>query len=173
MKYLSHTHTRKEKAETSAFGKQRESMMWIESKEKRWEHHCTVPDNWLWTGWNTNWKKPTKKMEFVQTNCRKKRMQNKHNFPTHTIIIYQHYENSMIKKTLKTKIVKNYSHTFRHHKQSASLGCTAPIDHSIKVAQFKYIDTVEEPPLYKSCDMIKLQVPPFEQQITQLKAEYI
>lgn len=30
-------------------------------------------------------------------------------------------------------------------KQSASLGCTAPIDHSIKVAQFKYIDTVEGP----------------------------
>lgn len=73
-------------------------------------------------------------------------LHNEHNFLKHTIIIYPHYENSMIKKKnfVKTKILKNIQSYFSGTtKQSASLGCTAPIDHSIKVAQFKYIDTVE------------------------------
>lgn len=52
----------------------------------------------------------------------------------------------MIKKNfLKTNILKNTVILLGTTQQSASLGCTAPIDHSIKVAQFKYIDTVEGP----------------------------
>lgn len=57
------------------------------------------------------------------------------NFLKHTIIIYSHYDNSMI-KNLKTKIVTNTVRLLGTKKQSASLGSTAPTDHSIKVAQF-------------------------------------
>lgn len=59
-------------------------------------------------------------MEFVKNNCIKTCMK-KHHFLKHTITIYPHYENSMRKKKkkknfLKTKILKKYSHSFRHHK---------------------------------------------------------
>lgn len=53
-------------------------------------------------------------------------------------------------------------------KQSASLGCTAPIDHSIKVAQFKFIVTVKVPLSEGAVTGSKLKVPPCQQQIRQL-----
>lgn len=71
-------------------------------------------------------------------------MHNEHHFFKHTVIIYSHYENSMIKKLSENQNTqKIQSYFLGTTKQSASLGCTAPVDHSIKVAQFMYIDTVE------------------------------
>lgn len=100
-----------------------------------------------------NNKEKKKKIDGISQKQLQQNLHNKHNFLKHTIIIYPHYENSMIKKKkknfLKTKIQSYFLGTT---KQSASLGCTAPIDHSIKVAQFKYIDTVEGPLHIKGCD---------------------
>lgn len=45
-------------------------------------------------------------MEFVKNNCIKTCMK-KHHFLKHTITIYPHYENSMIKKKKKKKLSEN------------------------------------------------------------------
>lgn len=76
------------------------------------------------------------------------------NFLKYTITIYPQHNNSLVKKKKKnerkktfwkpkTKKKKKYSHTFRHHKQSARLGCTAPIITQLKWHNF--IDSVEAP----------------------------
>lgn len=73
------------------------------------------------------------------------------NFLKYTITIYPLRNDSLVKKkkmkekqlsgNQKLKKRKKYSHTFRHHKQSARLGCTAPIITQLKWHNF--IDSVE------------------------------
>lgn len=72
------------------------------------------------------------------------------NFLKYTITIYPLRNDSLVKKKMKEKKLsgnqklkkrKKYSHTFRHHKQSARLGCTAPIITQLKWHNF--IDSVE------------------------------
>lgn len=82
------------------------------------------------TQWK-NWKREKK-----DGICQKELQQNlhdEHNFLKHTIIIYPHYENSMIKNLSENQNTqKIQSYFLGTTKQSASLGCTAPIDQSIK-----------------------------------------
>lgn len=72
------------------------------------------------------------------------------NFLKYTITIYPLHNDSLVKKMKEKKLSgnqklkkKKYSHTFRHHKQSARLGCTAPIITQLKWHNF--IDSVEAP----------------------------
>lgn len=95
-----------------------------------------------------------------------KKKQNLHtmtiNFLKYTITIYPLRNDSLVKKKMKEKKLsgnqklkkrKKYSHTFRHHKQSARLGCTAPIITQLKWHNF--IDSVEAP-IGEKTDRIKV-----------------
>lgn len=80
------------------------------------------------------------------TQCAAVHPKRAQNILQHKRIICPRQGNSVIKKknflNTKVSIVIRLGTT----KQSASLGSTAPVDHSIKVAQFKNIDAVEPPP---------------------------
>ena len=152
-------------------------MKWVEEQRelRRARYSMATPPYYSGQPVNDRMKeleKSKKKKWWNLSNHMQKNLHNKHNFIKHTIIIYPHYDNSMIKKTFwKPKYSKNTVIVLGTTKQSATLGCTAPIDHSIKVAKFKYIVTVEAPLNEGAITGSKWNVQPLQRQIPQPKAD--